>query len=240
MAYPDPTDAHLRAYRERGWLTIPDALPAEDVALLLGYCEAIKTDPDLSYDATAAMDDAVTDDHEPVLMSMLPMVWLEWQTHRFHAWTHRMAEALAGEPVSFWYDQLLVKPPGGAPTPWHQDEAYLGADDQDLLISCWLTLDEVGVDGGCMHFEDRGHQTGIIRDLLTRAYGGSRWTPRHDVVPCPLPAGGVTFHHGKMPHMTYGNRTDRWRIAVIQRFTLDSVPRPTGHTHFADDPPEDA
>lgn len=236
MAYPTPRAAHRRTYREHGWLALPDALPADDLAALRARCERVKTDPSLSYDATAMAGQEPPEGHQPVLMSMLPLVWLEWQQQRFHTWTHAMAEALAGEPVSFWYDQLLVKPPGGAPTWWHQDEAYLGVEDDDLLVSCWLTLDDVGVEGGCMHFEDRGHRRGIVRELLTREYGGSRWQPTNEVVACPLPAGGVTFHHGKMPHMTFGNTTDTWRIAVIQRFTLDRVPRPTGHaTGFADD-----
>jgi phytanoyl-CoA hydroxylase len=35
-------------------------------------------------------------------------------------------------------------------------------------------------------------------------------------VAVPIGLGDVTFHHGKMPHMTTPNRSDRWRRALSQ------------------------
>ncbi len=233
MAYPEPTPQQIEHYRERGWLTIDHAVPHGDVTDLLGRCQAVLDDPSLSFDPSRIAGQELDKPDDPVLMSMLLMVWPDWQQSPLHTWTARWAAALAGKPVTFWYDQLLFKPPqNGAPTYWHQDEAYLGAGDDDLLVSCWLTLQDVPVEGGAMQFADRAHKQGIIPALLTPDYADHGWQPDTQTVACPLAAGGVTFHHGKMPHMTLGNTTDIWRMAVIQRFTIDGVARPTGHAEW--------
>ena len=38
---------------------------------------------------------------------------------------------------------------------------------------------------------------------------------------CPLGVGGVTFHHGKTPHMTTANRTDSWRRILTQHLRVE-------------------
>ena len=71
--------------------------------------------------------------------------------------------ALIGSEVEFWYDQFLAKPPrDGAPTYWHQDEAYWGRNLFDRGITCWMPLQDVDERNGCMHFIDRGHQNGVL------------------------------------------------------------------------------
>ncbi|MEL6346153.1 MAG: phytanoyl-CoA dioxygenase family protein [Myxococcota bacterium] len=163
-----------------------------------------------------------------VLQSMLELVWMEWKSSRFHGWTQRFAAALIGGEATLWYNQILDKPPLiGAPTGWHQDAALLGTEDGERLISCWMPLHAVGVDEGCMHFLDEGHQDGILDHPRLGALPCSRGfieLSAGRVVACPLPAGGVTFHHGLTPHMTRANRSPRWRQAVIQRFFIGDPP----------------
>lgn len=222
--YGPPTPEQIAHYQERGWLAVEDALAPDDLATLRRYVVGFTEDP------VAAS--AASPYGEPILIGMLELMWLEWADTVWHRWTHAFAEALQGGPIDFWYNQLLLKPPHrGLPTGWHQDEAFFGNAGPDLLISSWLTLDDVGVEGGCMHFEDRGHRQGIRRVFGvdgSPAEAESAIDPAR-VVAVPLRAGGMTFHSGKTPHMTRQNTTERWRNAVIQRFTLRGVPRPTGH-----------
>ena len=145
-------------------------------------------------------------------------VWREIRLTRFRAWMLRVATVLVGQPVEFWYDQFLAKPPReGAPTDWHQDEGYWGRNLDDRGITCWLPLQDVDERNGCMHFIDRGHRDGVLEhrqpghvqsDLLHCAPDLTR------AVACPIRAGSVTFHHGKTPHMTPANQSDAWRSAV--------------------------
>ena len=222
--YRPPTAAEIEHYQTRGWLAVEDTLPLDALDELRRRVVAFTEDA-AAVRANSPYGAAVT-------QAMLDLVWLDWQEEPWHRWTHAFAEALQGGPIDFWYDQLLLKPPrGGLPATWHQDEAFLSGAGPDLMISSWLTLQDVDPAGGCMHFEDRGHLAGVRRVLgvdgspteAEAAIDQSR------VIAAPLRAGGMTFHSGKTPHMTLANTTDRWRNVVIQRFTLRGVPRPTGH-----------
>jgi ectoine hydroxylase-related dioxygenase (phytanoyl-CoA dioxygenase family) len=120
--------------------------------------------------------------------------------------------------LEFWYDQFLAKPPGkSVPTDWHQDEGYWGRNLDDRGITCWIPLQDVTAENGCMHFIDRGHLDGVLThrsvdgvqsDLLTCDVDEKR------MVVCPIKRGSVTFHHSKTPHMTTANTSKAWRKAV--------------------------
>jgi hypothetical protein len=44
-----------------------------------------------------------------------------------------------------------------------------------------------------------------------------------------LTFGGVTFHHGKTPHMTTANTTDTWRRALTQHLRVVGTGGEGGH-----------
>ena len=53
-------------------------------------------------------------------------------------------QTMGADRVNFFYDQLLVKEPGGlAKTPWHQDQPYWAVSGRQVS-SIWLPLDPVG------------------------------------------------------------------------------------------------
>jgi ectoine hydroxylase-related dioxygenase (phytanoyl-CoA dioxygenase family) len=219
---PLPTPEQVAHYRERGWLAIEGVLDADELAELRRHVEAFAANP---VTATPSYGD-------PIVQGMLELMWLEWRESAWHAWTCAFAEALQGVPVDYWYNQLLLKPPRvGMATGWHQDEALMGARGEDLLISAWLTLDDVDADSGCMHFEDGGHRHGLRAEFgtLSSPERAAQAIDPARIRPAPLRAGGMTFHHGKMPHMTLTNTTERWRNVVIQRFAVRGAHRPTSH-----------
>ncbi|MCB9766389.1 MAG: phytanoyl-CoA dioxygenase family protein [Alphaproteobacteria bacterium] len=223
MSAPDPTPAHIAFFREHGWLAVPDGVSAEDLDAIEARCVRLRDDPDRY---GLRMAEGV--DQGRVLQSMLELVWLDWKSAPFFGWVQRFAEALVGAPLRLWYNQLLDKPPlNGAPTEWHQDGAFLGDGVGQRLISCWIPMRAVDLDSGCMHFLDRGHTDGVLHHarLADRdcAFGPCEVDPTR-VVACPLPRGGVTFHHGLTPHMTLRNRSDAWRQVVIMRFFQGDPP----------------
>ena len=232
MSFPPPTRRHADTFAARGWLALEDAVPYAVLDDLSRRADRIR-------DGQLAMDwsqTATGRSHRPedqVLQGMLELDWLEWTAAPFHAWTLRMAAALMGQPVRLWYNQLLDKPPRvGAPTLWHQDGALMGNGDGSRLISCWMPLDAVDRDSGCMHFVDGGHLEGEVAhvELPGDAACGRGPCVVDDarVVAVPLARGGVTFHHGLMPHMTRANRSDRWRQVLIQRFFVGLPPGARG------------
>jgi len=221
MPYPVATPDDVRFFAEHGWICVEDAVDPDDLAHLAERCDEILDKRD-----TLAFDWAWEEGKERdqrdfrILQSSPTIFFPEINDERFRSWAIEFASTLIGHQVEFWYDQFLAKPPGvGAPTLWHQDEAYWGRNLDDMGITAWMPFHDVDERNGCMHFIDRGHRDGVLEhrqpehiqsDLLYCSPDESR------AVACPLHLGGVTFHHSKTPHMTTPNTTDQWRRILTQ------------------------
>jgi hypothetical protein len=107
---------------------------------------------------------------------------------------------LLGPEVSAGIGHAIFKPAGhGAPTPWHQDEAYWDPAKSYESVSIWVPLQEATEDNGCMWFVPGSHRLEV---LPHQSIGGD--TRIHALealgaitqgaISCPLPAGGATFH----------------------------------------------
>jgi phytanoyl-CoA hydroxylase len=219
MAYREATAHESAFFQEHGWLVVEGAIAPADLAEAGARMEKI-----LEHKHKFAFDWAWEkgkdrDDREfKIVQGMPSRAWRGIADTAFRRWMIAYASALMKTGVEFWYDQFLAKPPrDGAPTYWHQDEAYWGRNLLDRGITCWMPLHDVDERNGCMHFIDRGHRDGILThrqpghvqsDLLLCEPDLSRQ------VACPIRAGSVTFHHGKTPHMTPANVSDNWRRAI--------------------------
>jgi len=144
---------------------------------------------------------------------------------------HDIAQQLLGPAVTTEIFHAILKPAGiGAPTPWHQDEAYWEPDRQYRSISIWMPLQEVTVDNGCLWFNDGSHEWDVLEH---RSIGGD---PRvhglelvdssviRDAVPCPLPPGGVTIHRNRTCHYAGPNTTGESRRALVLSASLPDRP----------------
>lgn len=105
----------------------------------------------------------------------------------------------------------------------------MGEGDGQKLISCWMPLDTVDVESACMHFVEGGHKHGVLSHSpaggdVSCSRGPMVGIDPERVVAVPLARGGVTFHHGLMPHMTRANTSPRWRQVLIQRFFAGTPP----------------
>ena len=222
LPYPAASAEHVAAFARQGWLAVEDAIPGDVLDDLRARADRIRIS-NLGMD-WSCMDGVRSErPQDQVLQSMLELDWLEWTDTDFHRWTLAFSAALMQAPLALWYDQLLDKPPlVGAPTFWHQDGGLMGEGDGARLISCWMPLDDVDEDSGCMHFLDGGHHDGVLsHEVLYGDQACGRGPCEVDAsrtVAVPLRRGGVTFHHGLMPHMTRSNRSENWRQVLIQRF----------------------
>lgn len=149
----------------------------------------------------------------------------------------RMAKALTKSPtIHLYHDQALIKEPGpSAPSPWHQDQPYWPSKEWGML-SCWMALDDVTIERGCMQFIPGSHKWGEFPPISFEGEGKAlkeymseeqlaAWNP----VPVEMPAGSCTFHHGLCFHYTNANTTDHVRRALVAIFI------PEGITYAADE-----
>ena len=226
LAYPEATAADIEFFQEHGWLAVTEAVNPADLDELVQRCEEILENKEhMAFDWAWDKDIPREARKFRIVQASPTRYWPELNTSRFRTWAIEFAAALMGRPLEFWYDQFLAKPPvESAPTLWHQDEGYWGRNLDERGITCWMPLHDVDVANGCMHFIDGGHRLGILEhkqpdhvqsDLLYCEPDESK------AVACPLVLGGVTFHHGKTPHMTPANSTDAWRRILTQHLRVE-------------------
>ncbi|MDA3032985.1 MAG: phytanoyl-CoA dioxygenase family protein [Actinomycetota bacterium] len=232
MSYPSATPEQVLFFRGHGYLVVEDAIAEDDLRDIERWCDEI-----LDNKETVANDWA-WDERESIEERSFRIVqanpfelYPELNNAIYRTWAADFGSALMGLPVAFKYDQFLAKPPEkSVPTWWHQDEGYWGRVVENRGITCWIPLQDVDVDNGCMHFLDGAHKEGVLThrrveglksDLLTCDVDEAR------VVPCPISRKSVTFHHSATPHMATANRSTRWRKALTQHLwdpTIDYGP----------------
>jgi len=154
------------------------------------------------------------------------------------AWSYRkvglaIAKQLPGPDAVLAGDNCVFKPSRiGGPTPWHQDEAHNDPQAYRSQITVWIALFDTTPANGAMAFIPHSHLCGV---LPHRAHGGSSganaieccgdFDPAEAKV-CPLPAGGITIHHGLTIHGAAANRSDAPRLGYIFNYKNPPVPRP--------------
>jgi hypothetical protein len=229
MAYSRLQPDQIVQFRQDGFLIVRDVIDAADLDGLIKACDRIlekkhKVAYDWAWDENRAREDrlfrivqASPSRLNPGLLTANP----------FRQWMQETASSLMGFDMEFWYDQFLAKPPDiSAPTAWHQDEGYWGQALDDKGVTCWMPFHDVDVNNGCMFFIPEGHKQGVLEhsqvagvqsDLLHCQVDEARR------VGCPLKLGDVTFHHGKMPHMTPVNNSDSWRRILTNHFKMVGI-----------------
>lgn len=146
-------------------------------------------------------------------------------------------ETLIGRGVSAYFSQIFFKPPhGGGPKPVHQDNFYFGPSDPDGMVTAWIALEDADEENGCLFYADGSHLRGVLphEAPADRPYDlqiPPGLTTAQPMTPAPVPAGGVTFHHGGTWHQSGDNHSDRWRRACAihyvsngNRFATPALP----------------
>lgn len=159
-----------------------------------------------------------------------------FRRHLFHPKLVSIVAALMGtDTVRVWHDQAQVKPPRrGGPTVWHQDFPYWPVIAPPDLVSAWVALEDADPENGCMSMVPRSHVwgtygQGTIGNTEDHAPAfDPAFLPeneRVEVVPCPVRAGGVMFHHCLTWHGAPPNRSERSRPAIAVHYM-------PGHTRY--------
>lgn len=152
------------------------------------------------------------------------------------ALTEAVAQLMGIDTVRVWHDQIQYKPPfKGGPTVWHQDYPYWPVLEPAELVSAWLALEDADEENGCMGMVPKSHLWGAHGNGTVGIREGD-WGPAYNrtyvpkgqrvrVVPCPVKAGCVMFHHCMTWHGAPPNRSSRGRPAIAVHFM-------PGHTRY--------
>ncbi|WP_438423830.1 phytanoyl-CoA dioxygenase family protein [Aquimarina macrocephali] len=129
------------------------------------------------------------------------------------------AKKLLGDDMELDFDMLINKAPyTNTPTPWHQDAAYWINLPDKRAVSCWIALDNVYENNGCMWFLPVKDQQILEHTNLPNEGALYCDADTTNAMPVPLPIGGCTFHDGFTLHYSRGNTTNSQRRALIFNF----------------------
>ena len=231
------TSDQIRRFHNSGFLAVTE--PLIDATEIARLCQLY----DQMFAECAGREDgnqfdlAGTDeDGQPALLSQIlhPQRYYPGLQGNYVAEIHRIAEQLLGGTVKTEIFHAILKPATiGAPTPWHQDEAYWKPDRQYRSMSIWIPLQDVDETNGCLWFNEGSHEWEVLEHQSIRN------DPRvhglelvdtsviRNAVACPLPAGGFTIHRNRTAHYAGPNTTPATRRALVLSAALPDCPYPT-------------
>ena len=151
----------------------------------------------------------------------------------------QIVRQLLGPDASAGIAHAIFKPAGhGAPTPWHQDEAYWDPHWQYKNVSIWMPLQEATLDNGCLWFLPGSHEWEVLEhrpiggDVRIHGLEMTNTSVLVDPVACPLPAGGITIHRNRTAHYAGPNTSPIPRRALILGAGLPNKPYQGAPRHF--------
>jgi ectoine hydroxylase-related dioxygenase (phytanoyl-CoA dioxygenase family) len=211
------TEEQIASYERDGYLQLDGVLSGQELDELRASVDQVMA-PHI--DAQRRCDESEDFDKFFVMRSNL------WRTHagvRRYVFDTALADIARQlcrtERVRLWHDGALIKLNGGGrPAPWHRDFPFWSMNEP-VAVSCWMALDDVDADNGCMHFIPGSHcwdwlvptDTG---DLLRALRAMPRSQSARPPVIVNMKAGSCTFHHCLLYHHSLPNTSSLARRAI--------------------------
>ncbi len=149
------------------------------------------------------------------------------------------SQLLKDESVRFWHDQLFCKPAKhGGVVAWHQDYSYWTRTVKMQHLTCWIGLDDVSTENGCLHYIPKSHRWGLLEkpvltgemENLFSVLDPAQIKEFENAVPIEMKKGYAAFHHPLMVHGSYENKSENPRRAFVLNVFAD------GTTSASDEP----
>ncbi len=227
------TDEQVAFYHENGYLAGVRMLNDAQVAALCDELDRL-VDPDFEgnhlfyeFNSNEAADKSTVLFHALGAWRITPAMHdVLWNP----AFTMAASQLLDGA-VRFWHDQLFCKPPRhGGVVAWHQDYSYWTRTKPIAHLTCWIALDDVSRENGCLHYVPGSHRwpllpiTGLAGDMQAiQSVLDERQRAEFQPVPVEFPKGYASFHHSLTVHGSYPNHSHRPRRGLVINAFRDGV-----------------
>jgi ectoine hydroxylase-related dioxygenase (phytanoyl-CoA dioxygenase family) len=142
------------------------------------------------------------------------------------------SQLLGNQAVRFWHDQLFYKPAQhGGVVAWHQDYSYWTRTKPMQHLTCWVGLDDVTKENGCLYYIPKSHRWGLLdkpelagdMEGLNAYLDAEQREQFKNKVAIEMPKGYGTFHHPLMVHGSYANKSPRPRRAFVLNVFADGT-----------------
>lgn len=209
--FNDPGPEAQRFYAEQGYAILTPRLSQDECARLCAVLDALL--------ARYAREQGMALDEYQAVISQWRDLWRESPAFDGVLRDGRLwssAAALMGRRgARLLHDHVIAKPrERSATVPWHQDYPYWPVDTPGGL-SCWMPLEDVGPEGGCLEIVPGSHRDGERRavDFIRDAHPDLDQHPQR--LRLPVSAGSVVVLHSLSWHRTGPNLDQGRRRAYI-------------------------
>src|SRR5919112_3412613 len=227
------SDEQVEFFYENGYLKGVRMLDDEQVELLRGELSRLMDPKHTARELWYEFHSNESKDPNTVLFHALGAWRIAVGFHDL-LWNPRFtvpASQLLGGAVRLWHDQLFCKPARhGGVVAWHQDYSYWTRTTPLAHLTCWAGLDDATLENGCVHYVPGSHRwpdlpiTGLAGDMDSiMSVLGDELREKFRPVAIELRAGEASFHHPRMIHGSYENRSDRARRATVVNVFRDGV-----------------
>jgi ectoine hydroxylase-related dioxygenase (phytanoyl-CoA dioxygenase family) len=241
---PELTEEQRASFRRDGYLVLRDLSTEEELATLRVLYDRLFSER-RGWKEGNLFDMVGLDDLERGL-ALPQMLWPSCyepalKQTRLYANALHIAQQLLGMKAENILEHAIMKPPGApAPTPWHQDDAFVrrGCGFEES-ISIWMPLQDVVVENGCMQYIRYSNHGPLFPHRSPRndpRIHGLETVDVPDLTNCvavPLPAGGAVVHHSRTLHGSGGNGSSQPRRAYVLGYAVQSK----AHKRFTSDYP---
>ncbi|HET7746742.1 MAG TPA: phytanoyl-CoA dioxygenase family protein [Vicinamibacteria bacterium] len=221
-----PLDAHaVLRFRRDGHALIRGLASREEVAAYRPHIARVLDGVAVIADRQQRLDDYSS------LFTQVTNVWRMDEAAKAFVFARRFAQVAARlmgvGGVRLYHDQALFKEPGGAPTPWHQDQYYWPLDTEHT-VTMWMALVDIPPEMGPMSFASGSHRADVASGAISAEESARLSALIHDrrlpvSEPTALAAGDATFHSGRTLHSAQPNRTARRREVMTVIYYEDGV-----------------
>ena len=204
-------DAELAHFQDRGFVRLPGALSAEQLAILRGWVDALATWPETPGKWMKWFE---RDGEQRTLCRMEDLLphhegLREWCTSS--AFTDLVSD-LMGEPATLFKEKINFKLPGGGAYGAHQDAPAFATYGHRYHITAMVAVDPADEHNGAL---EMGPPCAPGTTLEQREDGTLSGEPEMQWSLAPLDAGDMMFFHSYVPHRSHPNRSERPRRALF-------------------------
>lgn len=219
-------------FDENGFVVVPDVLDQTQLAELRSMVDkaldgTISSDCDPNAaDFHIQWEPTVQDDPNVARRDKIRVLFHLCHTHSYFwklatsAAVLDAVENLIGPDIKLYTDQMFCKPAKhGSEVPWHHDSAYWPAAEPNLL-SCWLAIDDVTIENGCVRFIPGSHKSYVPHhEIVTTNPNNITCQPGTvdptKEVPVEIKAGSMSIHHSLCVHRSLPNMSNRARRGLV-------------------------
>src|SRR5437762_5607826 len=175
------TEEQIAFFRENGYLILEKLFTEEELEALRRRAEWIASgeathipEQYRQVEPRVAQGELAAENYALSLRKLSHMAWYDDQMLA-HARDPRLTDrvaALLGPDLKLYQDQLFMKPPRvGSRQKYHQDQPLgFHIDPPELMVTCWLALDDATLENGCLRVLPGTHRNGALTGEVILEY----------------------------------------------------------------------